>query len=295
MKKLVLFVFSVFAAVYANAFTATVKAVSGKVEVQEAGMWTPLEVGDPIEKGAVISTGYNSSLEISVKGSVLTLGPLTRITVEKLIASENKDTTQIYIDSGVIAADVSSSEGRRTGFKVRSAVATASVRGTSFTFTSSGKLSVDQGLVAFGASESSSAEVDEVSQDDPQAENAVASESNSEGDGSGKSSEHAGALASTEDVGGEGVPVAAGQVSRASTTGATPSNPRSELAAAASGGVDNTTSLTIRNAVGAGVSSNATPVVQTASETSAVLPTTGAVNATIITTGNISVSTTFED
>ena len=77
---------------------AKVVSVKGKAEIQEAGMWVPVEKGDIIEKGTVISTGFNSELIVAVKNSTFTLGPLTRVTIENLVTKGNKDTTQIYIN-----------------------------------------------------------------------------------------------------------------------------------------------------------------------------------------------------
>ncbi|MCQ2248073.1 MAG: FecR domain-containing protein [Treponema sp.] len=162
MKKLsVVFVAlaAAFCAVNASALEATVVSVKGKVEIQEAGLWVSLEEGDTVEKGTIISTGFNSEAVLSVKESNFTLGPLTRITVEDLTSAGAKDNTQLFIDSGSISVAVDSAEGRRTGFKVRSPVATASVRGTEFKLSSSGKITVHQGLVSFGPSESSKPEI----------------------------------------------------------------------------------------------------------------------------------------
>lgn len=162
MKKLsVVFVAlaAAFCAVNASALEATVVSVKGKVEIQEAGLWVSLEEGDTVEKGTIISTGFNSEAVLSVKESNFTLGPLTRITVEDLTSAGAKDNTQLFIDSGSISVAVDSAEGRRTGFKVRSPVATASVRGTEFKISSSGKITVHQGLVSFGPSESSKPEI----------------------------------------------------------------------------------------------------------------------------------------
>ena len=150
-KFLPLLAFAVFAGFSASALEAKFVSIEGKVEILEGGMWIPVEEGDIIqERGVVISTGFKSNAVVSVKGTNFTLGPLTRITIENMVAMENKDSTQIYIDSGSLKANVSSSDGRKVGFKVRSAVATASVRGTEFKVTSSGRLSVTQGLVSFG-------------------------------------------------------------------------------------------------------------------------------------------------
>lgn len=291
MKKILALVLVSVSLFSVNALTATVVSVKGKVEIQEAGMWIDLQKGDVLEKGTVISTGFNSSAVLSVSNSSINLGPLTRVTIENLVSTKDKDTTQIYIDSGSIAANVSGKDGKRAGFKVRSPVATASVRGTSFVVSSSGKLTVSEGLVAFGASESDGpsvvADVPVVSGTAAVAEkNApvtaeIASENESSSEGGDQG--HANAFASTADVGGEGVPVAAGQSSKASSTGNSPSSPRVEMAKASLGGVDNTVTVSAQNSVSAGSSS-----------TSALTAVGNISSSTVNAVGSISITVKFE-
>ena len=249
-KFLPLLAFAVFAGFSASALEAKFVSIEGKVEILEGGMWIPVEEGDIIqERGAVISTGFKSNAVVSVKGTNFTLGPLTRITIENMVAMENKDSTQIYIDSGSLKANVSSSDGRKVGFKVRSAVATASVRGTEFKVTSSGRLSVTQGLVSFGGPEASSAEV--AKSEDNSTDVAPSEESNAgtvasaneTSDGNVAAEEHPEStpFTSSAEVGEKnGVPVFAGQDSKADVTASRPSNPHAEKVAAVSGkGLEN--------------------------------------------------------
>ena len=249
-KFLPLLAFAVFAGFSASALEAKFVSIEGKVEILEGGMWIPVEEGDIIqERGAVVSTGFKSNAVVSVKGTNFTLGPLTRITIENMVAMENKDSTQIYIDSGSLKANVSSSDGRKVGFKVRSAVATASVRGTEFKVTSSGRLSVTQGLVSFGGPEASSAEV--AKSEDNSTDVAPSEESNAgtvasaneTSDGNVAAEEHPEStpFTSSAEVGEKnGVPVFAGQDSKSDVTSSRPSNPHAEKVAAVSGkGLEN--------------------------------------------------------
>lgn len=249
-KFLPLLAFAVFAGFSASALEAKFVSIEGKVEILEGGMWIPVEEGDIIqERGAVVSTGFKSNAVVSVKGTNFTLGPLTRITIENMVSMENKDSTQIYIDSGSLKANVSSSDGRKVGFKVRSAVATASVRGTEFKVTSSGRLSVTQGLVSFGGPEASSAEV--AKSEDNSTDVAPSEESNAgtvasaneTSDGNVAAEEHPEStpFTSSAEVGEKnGVPVFAGQDSKSDVTASRPSNPHAEKVAAVSGkGLEN--------------------------------------------------------
>ncbi len=245
-KFLPLLAFAVFAGFSASALEAKFVSIEGKVEILEGGMWIPVEEGDIIqEKGAVISTGFKSNAVVSVKGTNFTLGPLTRITIENMVAMENKDSTQIYIDSGSLKANVSSSDGRKVGFKVRSAVATASVRGTEFKVTSSGRLSVTQGLVSFGGPEASSAEISKV--EDNSTDIAPSEESNAGTVASANeifdgqdiaAEEHPKStpFTSSAEVGEKnGVPVFAGQNSKFDVIASRPSNPHTEKVVSSAG------------------------------------------------------------
>ncbi len=114
------------------ALTGEVISVSGKVEVESPSGWVPLKVGDIVESGYVISTGFRSKAEIKVAGSVITLNPLTRLTLEQLSENGEAHSSEVFLDIGTLGADVQKAENKRVNFKVNTPVATASVRGTRF-------------------------------------------------------------------------------------------------------------------------------------------------------------------
>lgn len=155
IKNKTAFILLAFAAcIPAAAFNATVLSVQGTAEVQDGSIWEEIVQGDELEEGSVISTGFKSSLVLKIKESTVTVGQLARVTIEELSESQASDNVCVYIDSGNIDASVGKESGKKVGFKIRSPVATASVRGTSFSVTSSGKLSVTDGLVGFLPAES---------------------------------------------------------------------------------------------------------------------------------------------
>lgn len=119
----------IFASFSAVALDAKVVSFTGKVEVQKDGGWVPVKVGDVLKKGDVVSTGFKSDLVLQINESRVTLGALTRMTVEQLASNDVKDETSLFIDSGKVIADVQHKE-KRVSFKVTTPVATASVRGT---------------------------------------------------------------------------------------------------------------------------------------------------------------------
>src|SRR5574344_297479 len=65
----------------------TVKEVSGKVEVETAaGKWEAVTVGMTLSPSAVINTGLNSKLVLENGDAVISIKPMKKGTVEKLIA-----------------------------------------------------------------------------------------------------------------------------------------------------------------------------------------------------------------
>lgn len=118
--------------VYAQS-TVVVRRVLGKVEIQRPGeAWRPAEVGMELPLRATISTGFNSQVVLEVGSSVLTLRALTRIRIDELETRENVAITGLSMPVGRIQAEVRTTGGTKTDFRVRSPVSTAAVRGTQF-------------------------------------------------------------------------------------------------------------------------------------------------------------------
>lgn len=152
-RNLLTFVSFVLLFVSASAFAmdATVSSVTGKVEVQKNGAWLPVKAGDKLPQGSVVQTGFKSELVLKIKESEVKVAPLTRVTIEQLAEKEEKDETSLFVDTGSVKSSVNKAGGRKTGFTVRSPVATASVRGTEFSVANSfdgTQVSVDKGYVA---------------------------------------------------------------------------------------------------------------------------------------------------
>jgi hypothetical protein len=113
--------------------TAVVRRIVGKVEIQPPGeAWIPAEVGMELPLRATISTGFNSQTVLEIGSSVLTLRALTRIRIDELQVRDNVAVTGLSMPVGRITAEVRSTEGLSTDFRVRSPVSTAAVRGTGF-------------------------------------------------------------------------------------------------------------------------------------------------------------------
>jgi len=168
MKKFILSVIFASFALSAFCLEAVVVSATGKAEVQSGSQWVKLEKGVSLGKGAVIQTGFKSEVVLQIKGSTVTVAPLSRITLEQLVSKDTKDETKLYLDTGSVKSNVKKADGKRVGFTVRSPVATASVRGTELTV-SNGFRSTDvkthSGSVAVWKSKNKGAELSSEAED----------------------------------------------------------------------------------------------------------------------------------
>lgn len=143
MKKLIcLFLFSFLIGTFSFASNevAIVNSVVGKVEIQLNDNWVQIKNGDILTPGTVISTGFRSSAVLYIGKSLIEVRALTRLTIEEIVEQNQNYNTTMFLDAGNIKADIKKSDNKRVGFKVRTSVATASVRGTSGEIYSDGTL-----------------------------------------------------------------------------------------------------------------------------------------------------------
>lgn len=149
MKKIVFIFTLMIVTTLLMAQTATVGDVSGKVEVQEPGRsWQSARPGMVVAADSSISTGFASEATIVMDNAEISVRPLTRMTLEEYSSSGDTTTTKLFLGSGRIRTEVKTSDRRINDFQVRSPVATAAVRGTSFEFDGV-RLMVDEGNVDF--------------------------------------------------------------------------------------------------------------------------------------------------
>ena len=148
-----LLIAAVFAAFSASAFAdgATVTFVSGKVEVQRNGKWIALQKGDTVAKSETVSTGFQSEAKIKILDSVMYLGPVTRITIEELSSSGQKDNVNVYLKTGTARSQVKHVDNKRVNYQVHTAVAVASCRGTGWIIDDSNNVDCYEGMVAVAA------------------------------------------------------------------------------------------------------------------------------------------------
>ena len=130
-----------------------IQELAGEVELKPpgAGGFVPARAGDRVSLDTIISTGFRGTAIIMVGNSLITLRPLTRLSLAEISASSERENLSVNLRAGQIKVDVKPPAGTRTDFSVQSPVAVASVRGTEFDFDSR-SLEVSEGKVFFRGS-----------------------------------------------------------------------------------------------------------------------------------------------
>jgi hypothetical protein len=111
-----------------------IRDLTGEVELKRSGAsaFVPASAGDIVSSNTIVSTGFRSTAIISIGSSVITVRPLTRLTLAEIQAAENAENINVNLQSGRVRVEVKPAAGTKTHLNVQSPTATASVRGTTF-------------------------------------------------------------------------------------------------------------------------------------------------------------------
>ena len=138
------------AAAQEEAERAVIRDFAGTVEVKltPAGTWEAAEREQVLTGNSAISTGFRSTALIALGNTLLTVRPLTRLTITELSRSGDAERVDLNLETGRVRAEVQPPASGGIDFTVRSSAATASVRGTVFEFDTY-SLVVSEGTVEF--------------------------------------------------------------------------------------------------------------------------------------------------
>ena len=127
-----------------------IRELSGTVELKARGAssFVAAKSGDQVSADTVISTGFKSTALITVGSALITVRPLTRLTLTEIHSSSGTETLNLNLQAGRVRVDVNPPAGTRAAMSVSSPMATASVRGTSFEFDTR-NVKVNHGQVNF--------------------------------------------------------------------------------------------------------------------------------------------------
>jgi len=150
MKRAVVAFLLMITGLGAFAQNGTIRELSGTVELKNPGAanYVPAKTGDTVNPKAMVSTGFKSIALIQVGSALLTVRPLTRLTLTEINASSGAETINVNLQSGRMRVDVNPPAGAKAAMSVSSPSAVASVRGTSFDFDTR-NLYVNHGTVSF--------------------------------------------------------------------------------------------------------------------------------------------------
>ncbi|MDR1278843.1 MAG: FecR family protein [Treponema sp.] len=154
MKKVLVVLLITTGTVWAQSPQAIIRELRGTVEVKAPGssVWQTAVIGQELEQATLVSTGFKSAALIRLGESTLSVQPLTRLSLEEIVAMANTDRINISLRAGRIRVNVKPPVGGTTEFRVRSPIATASVRGTVFDFDTV-NLRVAEGTVSFSGAD----------------------------------------------------------------------------------------------------------------------------------------------
>ena len=134
-----------------------IRELYGTVELKHAGttVFVSARVNDLVSPDTVITTGITTGIKsialVEIGSSVITVRPLTRLTLVELRSTAGTETINVNLQTGRVQVNVKPPAETRTSMSVRGPVATASVRGTRFEFDTR-SLSVYEGVVALKGS-----------------------------------------------------------------------------------------------------------------------------------------------
>jgi len=150
MKKAIFVLLLIGTATLGFAQKAVIKDLTGTVELKLSGSsdFIPAGVGAEVAQDTIISTGFKSTALVQAGSAVITVRPLTRLTLTEIQALQETENITLSLQSGRVRVDVNPPAGTKTSLSVSSPTATASVRGTSFEFDTR-NLRVHSGTVAF--------------------------------------------------------------------------------------------------------------------------------------------------
>ena len=150
MKKTSLSFLFIVTAAFLFAQNGTIRELNGTVELKDSGAssFVTAKSGDKVKQDTVVSTGFKSSALVAVGIALITVRPLTRLTLTEIRSAAGTESLNVNLQAGRVRVDVNPPSGTRTSMTVSSPVATASVRGTSFELDTR-NLWVNSGKVSF--------------------------------------------------------------------------------------------------------------------------------------------------
>lgn len=127
----------------AESYRVEASGIQGKVEkaAKKSGdKWSAIKNHEKLMEGDKVRTGADSSVILTFdNGNVLSVSPMSVVTIEKLTRHGSAKTTQINVENGRVLASARKLKSDQSTFMIKSPQGTAAVRGSQVAATVSGK------------------------------------------------------------------------------------------------------------------------------------------------------------
>jgi len=131
-----------------------IRELTGEVELKRSGSsaFVPASAGDAVASNTIVSTGFRSTAIIAIGSSLITVRPLTRLTLAEIQSAESSENISVNLQAGRVRVEVKPAAGTKTNLNVQSPSATASVRGTTFEMDTRNLRGIEGKVMLSGAS-----------------------------------------------------------------------------------------------------------------------------------------------
>jgi hypothetical protein len=150
MKKLLFVTIFILTGLYAFAQDAFIDQLTGTVMIKQPKeeSFKTANKGDKIFKDTIIQTSFRSYAIIKIGGTMITVRPLTTLSLTEIQNLEEGETLNVNLQAGRVRVDVKPPAGKKASTTLTSPSSVASVRGTNFEFDIH-NLYVKEGVVSF--------------------------------------------------------------------------------------------------------------------------------------------------
>jgi hypothetical protein len=150
MKKMLfvtIFILTGFYAFCQDAFIDQLTGTVGIKQPEEASFKTAVK-GDKLLKDTIIQTSFRSYAIIKIGGTMITVRPLTTLSLTEIQKLDETESLNVNIQAGRVRVEVKPAAGTKASTTLTSPSSVASVRGTDFEFDTN-NLYVNEGTVSF--------------------------------------------------------------------------------------------------------------------------------------------------
>jgi hypothetical protein len=150
MKRLLFVTIFILTGLYAFSQDAFIDQLTGTVGIKhpKEDAFKTANKGDKIFKDTIIQTSFRSYAIIKVGSTLITVRPLTTLSLTEIQNLEESETINVNLQMGRVRVDVKPPAGKKASTTLTSPSSVASVRGTSFEFDTN-NLYVSEGTVSF--------------------------------------------------------------------------------------------------------------------------------------------------